>query len=195
MAEYPAMPLFTDAIIADCMHLTGEEFGHYMRLLIFCWRTTDCRLPNDDLRLRTMLGLTPKKWLSIKPILLSFFVEIDNELMQKKLTKVRRAVQQSVEQKRDAGLRSVEAKRLRSFKAKSTGVATGVATGNERALQQPKPNLSKDKGREAFLVFWAEQIKEGKRVPQTALKPNDVREIAARNLVSPEQLLAAGIRI
>jgi len=47
MAEFPALPLFTDAVVADCYHLTDTEFGRYMRILILMWRTPNCRVPND----------------------------------------------------------------------------------------------------------------------------------------------------
>lgn len=47
MAEFPSLPLFTDALIADTNHLSHEEFGLYMRVLILMWRTPGCRIPND----------------------------------------------------------------------------------------------------------------------------------------------------
>lgn len=45
MAQFPALPLFTDAIVADCHHLTDAEFGLYMRILITMWRAPECRIP------------------------------------------------------------------------------------------------------------------------------------------------------
>ena len=47
MAEFPALPLFTDAVVADCYHLNDDEFGKYMRILILMWRTPLCRIPAD----------------------------------------------------------------------------------------------------------------------------------------------------
>lgn len=47
MADFPSLPLFTDAVTADCSHLTDEEFGRYMRLLILMWRTPGCKIPDD----------------------------------------------------------------------------------------------------------------------------------------------------
>lgn len=32
MAEFPALPLWTDAYIGDTAHLTNEEHGVYLRL-------------------------------------------------------------------------------------------------------------------------------------------------------------------
>lgn len=47
MAEFPALPLWTDALLADTSHLTDEDFGRYIRLLILMWRTPGCKIPND----------------------------------------------------------------------------------------------------------------------------------------------------
>jgi uncharacterized protein YdaU (DUF1376 family) len=195
MAEFPALPIFTDALIADTVHLTPEEFGCYMRLLIFAWRTAECRLPNNDLRLRTMLGLTPKRWERMKPTLMAFFIEVDDDLIQKKLSKVRRGVAEKVAQKRDAGERSAAARALLRNKLGPTSVATGSAGALQRGVQQPKPNLSKDKGQEAFFLFWEGQIKEGSRVPTTALTASHVRELVSRENVTKDQLIASKVDV
>tara|TARA_R110002153_G_scaffold116490_1_gene260158 strand:+ start:238 stop:1089 length:852 start_codon:yes stop_codon:yes gene_type:complete len=47
MAEFPSLPLFTDAYLADTDHLTFEEHGIYLRLLMMIWRNPECRIPND----------------------------------------------------------------------------------------------------------------------------------------------------
>jgi uncharacterized protein YdaU (DUF1376 family) len=44
LAEFPALPLFTDLLLADTGHLSHEEFGAYMRILILIWRSPDCRI-------------------------------------------------------------------------------------------------------------------------------------------------------
>lgn len=48
MAEFPAMPLWTDAYLADCGHLSDAEHGRYLMLLMHLWRAPSQRLPNDD---------------------------------------------------------------------------------------------------------------------------------------------------
>jgi len=194
MAQYPTMPLFTDAIIADTVHLTPDEFGCYMRLLIFAWRTPDCRLPNDDLRLRTMLGLTPKRWDRMKPVLMQFFVEDEDVLIQKKLSKVRRYVAKSVAQKRDAGKRSAEARALKTNKTGSTGVSTGTPTERQRGGQQPKPNLYKYRGKDDFFCFWEKTISEGGTIPQTALSPTDIDQLISRGNVTKDQMEKSGLK-
>lgn len=47
MAEFPALPLWTDAYLADCSHLSDAEHGCYMLVLMAMWRAPMQRLPND----------------------------------------------------------------------------------------------------------------------------------------------------
>ncbi len=48
MAKFPAMPLWTDAYLADCGHLNDAETGRYLMILIHLWRAPGQRFPNND---------------------------------------------------------------------------------------------------------------------------------------------------
>lgn len=103
MAEFPAMPLLTDAYLGDTHHLTLEENGAYLKLLMIAWRTPDCSLPDDDKRLATMLGVTTKRWREkLRPIISPFWQINGGKWTQKKQQEVRKKVEKSVQQKRDA---------------------------------------------------------------------------------------------
>ena len=39
MADFPALPFFTDAYLGDTQHLTLEEHGAYQKLLYIAWRS------------------------------------------------------------------------------------------------------------------------------------------------------------
>lgn len=86
MADFPALPLWTDAYIADTTHLTNEEHGVYLRLLMFAWRSPGCSLPDDDHRIAIMVGVTPKKWATLKPTIMAFWRLEQGFWVQKKLT-------------------------------------------------------------------------------------------------------------
>jgi uncharacterized protein YdaU (DUF1376 family) len=146
MAEFPTMPLHTDAIVADTQHLDNAEFGAYMRLLVFAWRTPDCSLPDDDRRLAIMLGLTPSKWRKIKPVIMSFWDLTDGKWTQKKQQKVREKVSKNVQQKVSAGKASAKAKALKTNDPASTDVPTDEATERQQPKPKPKPKeeTSKD---------------------------------------------------
>ena len=47
MAKFPHLPLWTDAYMADTLHLSHEEHGLYLMLLMTIWRSPDCKIPND----------------------------------------------------------------------------------------------------------------------------------------------------
>jgi uncharacterized protein YdaU (DUF1376 family) len=78
--------------MADTRHLTLEEHGAYHLLLLIAWRSPNCALPDDDRRIAQMLGITPKKWTALKPVVLSFWTKSENGWEQKRLTKERRWV-------------------------------------------------------------------------------------------------------
>lgn len=92
MAEFPALPLWTDALIGDTYHLTPAEFGAYLRLLIAAWRSPDCSLPNDDGKLGRIAG-DAKNWARLKGTVLGFFtIREDGTLIQKRLLREREYV-------------------------------------------------------------------------------------------------------
>lgn len=85
MAEFPALPLWTDAYLGDTTHLTTIEHGAYLLLLITMWRN-DGRLPKNDGYLARVARLTPAQWARIKPTLWQFFREDGDWVTQGRLT-------------------------------------------------------------------------------------------------------------
>lgn len=85
MAEFPIMPVATDALLADTMHMTPEEFGCYCRLLFAMWRN-GAWLSSSDEKLATICGVNRKRWAAIRATVIAP-MKIDGERMtQKKLT-------------------------------------------------------------------------------------------------------------
>lgn len=140
MAEFPAMPLWTDAYLGDTTHLTTIEHGAYFLLLMTMWRSKDGSLPNDDKMLARFTKLTPAQWKRIKPIILEFFDEKNGALFQSRLTAVRVAVEQKKKQASQAGKVSA----LKRKETTSTDVPTDVPTDASTEGQQ-KANLTKTK--------------------------------------------------
>jgi Uncharacterized protein conserved in bacteria len=89
MKKASALPLFGDAYMADTMHLTLEEHGAYLRLLMLAWRAPDCCLPDDDRRLARMLGISSQRWTKIKPAVMDFWTLENGRWSQKRLKKER----------------------------------------------------------------------------------------------------------
>lgn len=147
MAEFPTMPLFTDAYIADTTHLTNEEHGVYFRLLMFAWRSRDCTLPLDENRIAIMVGLTPHRWSKMRDTIMAFWEETPEGFSQKKQKKVRNYVARTRGKKSKAGSASASAKRLKSNNTASTDVENVLPKNGQSAqhnvnttVNNPNPN-------------------------------------------------------
>ena len=126
MADYPYMPFWTDAYLGDTSHLRTIEHGAYMLLLIACWRTKDCALPNDDKLLARYAGIGDKQWQRMKPIILKFFEVDENTISQRRLTKERVAVEQRSNQARKAA----NAKWLKTKKTGDASASSGQCSND-----------------------------------------------------------------
>lgn len=103
MAEFPFLPLATDAYLSDTRHLTTVEHGAYLLLLITAWRRADCRLPNDDTFLAKSAGLNRRAWGDIRDTIMAFWhIDDDGFWTQKRLVQERIRVAARVKQRTDA---------------------------------------------------------------------------------------------
>lgn len=85
MAELPALPLWTDAYLADTGHLTTIEHGAYLLLLMAMWRAGGS-LPNDDKRLMRFAHLNAGQWQRIRSTIMEFFNVEGDQIVQGRLT-------------------------------------------------------------------------------------------------------------
>lgn len=94
----PHVPIFAKDWIVDTRHLTLEQRGAYMDILLFSWVSPDCSCPDDDKEIARILGCTVGRWKAkIRPSIEPFF-EIENgKWIQKTLKKVRKNVEKRVE--------------------------------------------------------------------------------------------------
>jgi|GEM_PF-4312542 len=72
MAEFPYLPLWTDAYLGDTLHLSTIQHGAYLLLLMVAWRS-DGRLPADDDYLAKCTRMTKGQWYRHKHVLEAFF--------------------------------------------------------------------------------------------------------------------------
>lgn len=166
MAEFPALPLWTDAYIADTQHLTNEEHGVYLRLIMFAWRSPDCALPDDDKRLAIMVGMTAKKWTSIKQTIMSFWTLTDGFWRQKRLTAGRDFVERQRKQKRVAGEASAKSKPLKNKEVEPTAVSEPYPTADITARQQSiSISIKEDKKEETIVSSKKTNSQKGTRIP------------------------------
>ena len=107
MAEYPFLPLWTDAYFADTRHLTLEQHGAYLLLIMEAWRRSDCCLPDDDALLARLVGVDAEKWAELKPVVLGFWKHDGRtkKYTQRRLQVERRKVADKKEKARDSAAR------------------------------------------------------------------------------------------
>ncbi len=165
MALYPALPLFTDAYLADTRHLTTEEHGAYLLLLMCAWRSTGCELIGDDKTLARIAGLSPTRWRRLKPALEQFFDTGTGVWRQKKLQAVYRDVASRVARNKANGSRGGRARAAKaadkpdktrepgkkdvevSVKLSSEAQATDQATTQATAQATPQATKAKTKSK------------------------------------------------
>ncbi len=115
--------------MADTAALTEAEHGVYLLMLMYAWRTPDCCLPNDDLKIARMLRVTPGKWRKkYKPAMMQFCNEKDGNFYQKRLLKERkRVIKISETASKSANARWLKNKNLGDADAYADGDANGDA--------------------------------------------------------------------
>ena len=107
----PYMQFYPADYLADTMLLSLEEHGAYLKLLMCMWRS-DGWLPDDDKKISTMLGISPKKWASIREGISSFFIYENGKFSQKRLLSELRATQKKSENLSNNGKRGGRPKHL-----------------------------------------------------------------------------------
>lgn len=121
MAEFPALPLFTDAYMADTRHLTTLQHGAYLLMLMTAWRMPDCALPDDDVFLARITGLDRRTWNKNKAVLLYFWKQDDQHKWNQGRLKDERNY---VEQLRNKNAVAGKASALKRQNRQSTTVPT-----------------------------------------------------------------------
>lgn len=80
----PFMQLYVADYLGDTRHLSTEQHGAYLLLLMSMWRS-DGHLPNDDDKLARLAGLTPLRWRKIREEVMALFQVSEGRLTQKRL--------------------------------------------------------------------------------------------------------------
>lgn len=88
VAEFPALPLWTDAFMADTDHLTDAEAGFYIRLLMVLWRSPGQRIPDDKAWIARRFHKTLEEVETfVMPGIYEFCIRADGWITQKRLSR------------------------------------------------------------------------------------------------------------
>lgn len=142
----PFMQLYVADYLGDTRHLTTEQHGAYLLLLMAMWRA-DGTLPNDAKKLARIAGCTSSRWSRIADDVLAFFDVSDGVLSNKRLKLELEKAQEKSFQRAEAGIRGGKAKAL---KYKKPDVANDTALPKHSS--EPEPDSSVDKSTDAVRV-------------------------------------------
>jgi uncharacterized protein YdaU (DUF1376 family) len=132
VSSFPHLPLFTDAFIADTGHLSAQETGAYLMLLMMAWRVPECRLPDNDDKLARWARVDRRTWLRIKPTVMEFWTLAEGFWVQKRLSKERDVVSKRAEVARKNGEQGGRPKSLENNNSANPA-------GSSRVTQQKAP--------------------------------------------------------
>jgi len=136
MSSFPSLPLFTDAFLADTGHLSAQETGAYLLLLMMAWRLPECHLPDDDAKLSRWARLDRRTWLKVKPVVMEFWTLRDGFWTQKRLSKERDIVSKRAAVARQNGKHGGRPKSLENNEPENQA---GSVQDNQRKAPNPNP--------------------------------------------------------
>lgn len=123
MSELPFMQLYVSDYLGDTRHLSCEQHGAYLLLLMTMWNARGS-LPDDDAKLARVVCLSVKKWRSIKPDIIEFFHVADGVVTHPRLTRELQKSERQSESRASAGAKGGSAKALKYNKV---GLASAIA--------------------------------------------------------------------
>lgn len=81
------LPVWIDAFLRDTQHLSPDEVGAYLLILMAMWSRAGCDFPDDDRRLARLCRVSPRLWKTrIGPALRPFFETAGGLLISKRLS-------------------------------------------------------------------------------------------------------------
>ena len=112
MSSVPFMQLYVADYLGDTQHLTTEQHGAYLLILMAMWRAGGS-LPAEAGRLARISRVTSSRWKKIGNEVLAFFAEEDGMLTQKRLRREIEKASDISRKRSSAGSRGAAAKHVK----------------------------------------------------------------------------------
>ncbi|MDW9366968.1 DUF1376 domain-containing protein [Sinorhizobium meliloti] len=117
MSGRPFMQLYVSDFLGDTLHLSTEQVGAYLLLLMAMWNAGGS-LPSDEGKLARITRLPLKKWKSIASDLMPFFEMDADVLWHNRLTKELQKSESKSQSRASAGAKGGSAKALKDKEAR-----------------------------------------------------------------------------
>lgn len=134
----PFMQLYVADYLGDTRHLTTEQHGAYMLLLMTMWRS-DGVLSDDPSKLARIAGLTVARWKRISDDIMAFFTPCEGGLTQGRLAAELTIAEEKSEKRSQAGKAGGRAKALKDKKA-----SVANAMRSSKHLPEPEPEKKEE---------------------------------------------------
>lgn len=139
MSSPPYMKLWIADYHADTTHLSVEEHGAYLLLIMAMWRAGG-RLPADDAKLSKLAKCSSAQWAEIRDVVLAFFKRTGGRLTHRRIIKEMAKYEATSEKRKEASERGVSEKRRKNNKLAQP---IGSEIGNQLvAKPEPEPEGS-----------------------------------------------------
>jgi uncharacterized protein YdaU (DUF1376 family) len=175
MAALPYMQLYVADYLADTMHLTAEEHGAYLLLIMNYWQTGK-PLSNRDGRLASVARVSNERWTTVERALSEFF-EIDGETWKhKRIEKELEHGRRQQKQRSDAGRASAKARTgagsERPFNDRSTNPLTDTDTDTDKNKKRANAHVIRPDGvdQQVWDDFVAQRKTQRAPITETALR-------------------------
>lgn len=140
MSKLPFMQLYVSDLIGDTLHLSTEQFGAYVLLLMAMWNAGGS-LPNEEAKLARVSRLSVKKWRSVSDDLMAFFDVSEAVISHHRMTKDIKKSESKSQSRAAAGAKGGRAKALKD---------NAPTVANATVLPQHLPDtITREEKREA----------------------------------------------
>lgn len=178
------MQLYVADYLGDTRHLSTEQHGAYLLLLMTMWRAGGS-LPNDPTKLARIVGCSASKWAKISDDVMAFFeVDVDQIVSARLSKELEKASQKSIK-RAEAGAKGGSAKSLKTHKADVANATVLPKHSSEPESERKREATASLSCGSAFETFWsAYPRKIGKPKARTAY------EAALKRCTGPPDIMA-----
>lgn len=141
MADAPFMQLYVADYLGDTRHLTTEQHGAYLLLLMTMWRNGGT-LPNDPRKLARIAGVNARRWHILADDVMAFFDVVGDEITQNRLKREHEKAVSKREKRIASGSLGGKAKALKN---NELALANATANGTANGYHSSEPESESEK--------------------------------------------------
>lgn len=120
-------PFYVSDYLRDTRHLTTEQHGAYLLLLMDCWSKRG-PLPDNDAALATIVGRPVRAWRQMRPVIEPYFTVSDGQWVSPRMMREIERSKEISEKRKEAGKRGGRPSNS-GGKSKANGLQVGSQTG------------------------------------------------------------------